>query len=78
MFDVQETLRNMAHAGIKPNVRTLNSVLETVASMPIDRVARGHALQYLADFKSIDVKPSLASYFWILKIFYRQSNKIIY
>jgi len=66
----------MVTAGIKPNVRTLNSILESVNTMAIDRVARGNALQYLVDFKTIGVKPCLSTYFWVLRIFYRKSMNI--
>lgn len=64
----------MVHAGIKPNVRTLNSILESISRIPIYRVAREKSLQVLSDFKSIGVKPSLGSYYFLLKIFCRESK----
>ncbi|KZS11201.1 protein PTCD3 homolog, mitochondrial isoform X1 [Daphnia magna] len=73
---IDETLRNMVHAGIKPNVRTLNSILESISRIPIYRVAREKSLQVLSDFKSIGVKPSLGSYYFLLKIFCREKGPI--
>lgn len=65
----------MVHVGVKPNVRTLNSILESVSRIPIYRMARERALQVLADFKTIGVTPSLGSYYFLLKIFCRESNQ---
>lgn len=65
----------MIHSGIKPNTLTLNAILETISRIPIYRMAREKALQMLADFKTIGVKPSLASYYFLLKIFCRESKQ---
>jgi pentatricopeptide repeat domain-containing protein 3 len=73
-FSAQETLMNMAHAGIKPNVRSLNATLQSVSRIPISRVAREKALKLMSDFKSIGVNPSLGTYFFLLKIFCRESK----
>lgn len=64
----------MTHAGVKPNVCTLNAILETISRIPIYRMARERALQALADFKTIGVKPSLGSFYLILKIFCKESE----
>lgn len=64
----------MAQVGIKPDVRTLNAILESISRIPIYRLARERALQVLADFKTIQVNPSLGSYFYLLKIFCRESK----
>ena len=65
---------NMAHAGLKPNVRSLNATLQSVSRIPISRVAREKALKLMSDFKSIGVNPSLATYYFLLKIFCRESK----
>nr|CAH0102877.1 unnamed protein product [Daphnia galeata] len=64
----------MAHAGIKPNVRSLNATLQSVSRIPISRVAREKALKLMSDFKSIGVNPSLGTYFFLVKIFCREKG----
>ena len=71
----QETLKSMVRLGVKPDVRTLNAILESITRIPIYRMAREIALQVLADFKSIGVSPSLGSYYYFLRIFCRESNQ---
>lgn len=65
----------MSHLGVKPDVGTLNAILESISRIPIYRLARERALQVLADFQTIQVKPSLGSYYHLLKIFCRESKK---
>jgi hypothetical protein len=71
----QDILTSMAHAGIKPDVRSLNAALQSISRMPITRVAREKASRLMSDFKSIGVKPSLGTYTSLLKIFCRDSKQ---
>ncbi len=65
----------MAHAGIKPDVRSLNAALQSISRIPISRVAREKASSLMSDFKSIGVKPSLGTYASLLKIYCRESKQ---
>lgn len=55
---------------IKPNVYTLNSVLTSVLGMKKWFKARDYAVQVFNEFTSIGIQPSLASYYYLLGIFF--------
>lgn len=63
----------MATAKVIPTVLTLNAALETVATIPVNRLAREAASKLLAEFKAVGVEPCLATYYHILRIFCRES-----
>ncbi|EFX86877.1 hypothetical protein DAPPUDRAFT_221711 [Daphnia pulex] len=71
---INDILTSMAHAGIKPDVRSLNAALQSISRMPITRVAREKASRLMSDFKSIGVQPSLGTYTSLLKIFCRDKG----
>lgn len=60
--------------GIKPTVRTLNSVLQCLTRMGNFQDSRNFALKMLAEVKQFDVQPSLGSYAHLLRIFYNNSK----
>lgn len=68
-------LGEMNKNNIKPNVLTLNACLKTAASFSYFSLAKDLALSLYAEFTRIGVKPSLASYYYLLKIFYVNGNK---
>lgn len=67
-------LRNMAKNKVMPNIGTLNSALKSLATFTNQLIAKEFSLSLIADFKSINVQPSLASYYYLLLIFCRQSK----
>lgn len=54
---------------IMPNLGTLNAVLESLSSMATSRHSKKNALSVIAEFKTLGIEPSLASYFHVLNIF---------
>lgn len=67
-------LQDMAKSGVKPNVGTLNAALKCVSTFSIQGTAKELALSLIAEFKTIDIEPCLASYYYILLIFCRPSK----
>lgn len=66
---VEDMMKAINEEGIMPNLGTLNAVLESLSSMPSFRHAKTNALRVIAEFKTLGIEPSLASYFHILNIF---------
>lgn len=66
----------MAERKIKPNIKTLNSVLESLSKMNTSKNAKTYALQTIAEFKSLNIEPSLASFYYLLEICSRNSKFI--
>ncbi|XP_059613336.1 small ribosomal subunit protein mS39 [Phlebotomus argentipes] len=71
---VEETLQMMASHNIKPNIVTMNTVLELAGSIFGWKDARQFSMAVLAEFKNLGIRPSLASWYHILNIFYRERS----
>lgn len=67
---IENILRTMAKQQIKPNVCTLNSILLALSTIA-NRQARTLALKTLAEFHSLNIFPSLATWYHLLNIFCR-------
>lgn len=65
------TLKEMDKENIKPNVHTLNAVLIAIKS---GGYVRPYALSLLAEFKRLNVEPSLETYFHLLTIFHGKNS----
>ena len=70
-------MKQMANNGIRPNVLTLNAILEVISTFTVVRDTRDATSKTLAEFKSLNIRPSLASYYFILNIFCRNSMYIV-
>lgn len=66
----------MIQYGVPPNLGTLNGVLDTISTMSVNKNSKKNALSILAEFRSMGIDPSLASYYFLLKIFC-QDRKLI-
>uniref|UniRef100_A0A8D8MLB0 Small ribosomal subunit protein mS39 n=1 Tax=Culex pipiens TaxID=7175 RepID=A0A8D8MLB0_CULPI len=69
---VCEVLTTMKNQGLRPNVGTLNAVLQTITTIGGYNHPRSYALKTLAEFKKLGVEPSLASWYYMLAIFCRE------
>lgn len=67
-------LQEMDENNIKPTIRTMNSVLRNISIFSHQQFSKVFALQIIADFRFINVEPSLASYYFLLLTFCRKSN----
>ncbi|CAG0923020.1 unnamed protein product, partial [Notodromas monacha] len=68
---VTELLSEMRQASLRPNVGTLNAVMEALTSMGSWRQRKEIALATLAEFtKVLHIRPSLGTYALLLNIFY--------
>jgi hypothetical protein len=62
----------MQRQGLKPNVGTLNALLETISTMGSQKHVKTYALRVLAELKRVGVQPSLASYYFLLITFCKE------
>ncbi|KAH8407623.1 hypothetical protein KR222_008248 [Zaprionus bogoriensis] len=67
-----ELLQQMAQQQLRPNLGTLNALLQCVSSFGNFKMARTSALKVLAEFKRLEVSPSLGTYYYLLIIFCRE------
>ncbi|KAG8231248.1 hypothetical protein J437_LFUL005922 [Ladona fulva] len=69
---MESLLREMAGRGLKPDLGTLNSILEVLSNMGSYRKAEDLAIQTLAEFHKLGIEPCLASYYYILLTFCKE------
>lgn len=67
MYDL---LRSMNVKGVKPNVRTLNSALKAVMLFDSKDIIK----QLITEFKRMDIKFSLATYYYILFVYTQKDD----
>lgn len=72
---VLELLETMTSRNVKPNIGTMNAVLSVVSGIQ-GTVARGYALQTLAEFKELGLVPTLESWYFVLNTFCRERDPI--
>lgn len=73
---VQDILRRMAAAQLRPDLHTLNAVLSLISTIGGHRHGRVFALQTLAEFRALGVEPSLATWYYVLAIFCRERGPV--
>jgi pentatricopeptide repeat domain-containing protein 3 len=64
----------MAKQNLVPNIGTLNAVLEAISNMGSQKHVKTYALRALAELKHVGVEPSLASYYFLLITFCKESE----
>lgn len=75
---VEDLLITMNKEKLQPDIGTLNAVLETLSTMGSYRQSKSLVLQTLTEFKQLGIEPSLASWYYVLITFCRESKNIIY
>jgi pentatricopeptide repeat domain-containing protein 3 len=73
---VQEILTDMNKQQLKPDLGTLNAVLQTLATIGNFKVARNYCTQTLSEFHKLGIEPSLATWFYVLAIFCRERSPV--
>ncbi|XP_024881775.1 protein PTCD3 homolog, mitochondrial [Temnothorax curvispinosus] len=68
---VMEIYRAMAANGITPNIHTFNAALNIATTIKTNRVALDFVSNILADIMKFELKPSLTTYFYLLRILSR-------
>ncbi|XP_043643387.1 protein PTCD3 homolog, mitochondrial [Drosophila teissieri] len=71
-----ELLNEMSQQKLRPNLGTLNAVLQCISTFGNFKLARTAALQALPEFKQLGVSPSLGSYYYLLIIFCRERGPV--
>lgn len=69
---VCEVLTTMKNQGLKPNIGTMNAILQTITTIGGYNHPRTYALKTLSEFKKLGIEPSLASWYYMLAIFCRE------
>ncbi|KAK9685760.1 hypothetical protein QE152_g37695 [Popillia japonica] len=63
-------------AKLKPNLRTLNAVLESLSLLGVSRNTKNLTLQILTEFKKIGVEPALSSWYYVLNTFCKERGPV--
>lgn len=71
---IKTTLTEMNKKQIKPNVHTLNAILGTIKAGGNINSIQDYTVQALAEFKALDIEPSLETYTHILDIFHGKQS----
>lgn len=74
MFDI---LKSMNEKKIKPNIQTLNAILNVIIKLKI----KNHTdviKHLLLEFKNINIKFSLATYYYVMQGFTSNGNYILF
>lgn len=69
---VVNLLLEMNKAGLKPNLGTLNAVLQVLSTMGGSKMAKDNILKVLREFKELCIEPSLGSYYFLLITFCKE------
>ncbi|XP_054849160.1 pentatricopeptide repeat domain-containing protein 3, mitochondrial isoform X2 [Eublepharis macularius] len=68
---VEDLLRQMAQQNVQPNLLTFNSVLKALGQC--GSLGKSMALQTLSEMSALNIEPSLATYDYLLGIFYKSA-----
>lgn len=72
----EKWLRHMSEKQVKPNVHTMNAVLEVIRNSGSTGARRQRALSVLAEFKALNIEPSAGTWYIMLKIFCKERAAI--
>ncbi|XP_023294074.2 protein PTCD3 homolog, mitochondrial [Lucilia cuprina] len=72
----KDLLQQMKQQQLKPNLGTMNSLLECISTFGNYKLARTSALQVLSEFKKLGIDPSLGTYYYVLIIFCRERGPV--
>ncbi|XP_069875724.1 small ribosomal subunit protein mS39-like [Dipodomys merriami] len=67
-----ELLKHMIAQKVKPNLQTFNTILKCLQRFHVH--GKFLALQTLREMKAIGIEPSLATYHYIIQVFYQHGN----
>ncbi|KAI4458769.1 pentatricopeptide repeat domain-containing protein 3 [Holotrichia oblita] len=73
---IVDLLTLAAKAKLKPNLRTLNAVLESLSLMGTSKNTKNLTLQTLSEFKKIGVEPALSSWYYVLNTFCKERGPV--
>lgn len=68
--EILAKLKEMNGKNIRPNIHTLNAILQAIKSGGYIHQIREHTLSVLAEFKRLNIDPSLETYSHLLAIFH--------
>ncbi|XP_054978397.1 pentatricopeptide repeat domain-containing protein 3, mitochondrial [Sorex araneus] len=69
---VLELLKQMAAQNVKPNLQTFNTILKCLRRFYA--FGKSPALQTFREMKAIGIEPSLATYHYLIQLFYQQES----
>lgn len=73
---VLDMLSIMNKNNLAPNLGTLNAILETLSTMGGNKNTRDYVMSVLAEFKKLNIEPCLASWYYVLIVFCKESKSI--
>ncbi|XP_067630375.1 small ribosomal subunit protein mS39 [Eurosta solidaginis] len=72
----RDLLQQMGEQKLKPNVGTLNAVLQVISTFSNFKFARSSSLKVLAEFKQLGIETSLGTYYYLIIIFCRERGPV--
>lgn len=69
---VLKIVNELNQSGLKPNLRTLNAIVDTLSACKSDRLCRSYIARFISEFKLLGIEPSLGTYYSILNAYYRE------
>nr|XP_012383440.1 small ribosomal subunit protein mS39 isoform X2 [Dasypus novemcinctus] len=70
--NMQELLKHMVAQKVKPNLQTFNTILKCLRRL--HTLGKLPALQTLQEMRAVGIEPSLATYHYIIQLFYQREN----
>ncbi|XP_022411775.1 pentatricopeptide repeat domain-containing protein 3, mitochondrial isoform X2 [Delphinapterus leucas] len=70
--NILDLLKQMVAQNVKPNLQTFNTILKCLRRF--HAIGKLPALQTLREMKAIGIEPSLATYHYIIQLFYQHEN----
>lgn len=74
---VMDILTVMNQNKVPPNIHTLNATLEILSTMSSNKMTRDLILKTLAEFKKLNIEPSLGSWYLVLISFCKERKFVI-
>jgi len=73
---IEEILTEMENVGQRPNLGTMNAILEALSTIGNIRQAKITCLEVLSEFKKLGIEPCLSSYYFIMNTFCKERGPI--
>lgn len=71
---VVNLLSDLNKAELRPNLGTLNAVLQVLSTMGTGKLTKSYTLKVLKEFKGLGIEPCLTSWYYVLITFCKESK----
>lgn len=75
---VVKIVSELNESGLRPNLRTLNAVVDILSACKSDRLCRSYIVRFISEFKLLGIEPSLGTYYSVLNAHYREGFTAVF